>query len=91
MIAELLEREQAGTSFDTFYMLTKKMEVCQPTHEHRGQGSSNAYHNRYQRYPTSTGRVATLAEEELLLPDPEPLEQGVPELDIIEGLSLSMT
>ena len=32
-----------------------------------------------------------LAEEELLLPDPEPLDSGVPEPDIIEGLSLRMT
>ena len=37
------------------------------------------------------GQVAMLAEEELLLPDPEPLDSGVPELDIIEGLSLQMT
>ena len=34
------------------------------------------------------GQVATLAEEELLPPDPEPLDPGVPEPDIIEGLSL---
>ena len=32
-----------------------------------------------------------LAEEELLLPDPEPLEQGVLEPNMIEGLSLRMT
>ena len=36
------------------------------------------------------GRMVTLAEEELL-PDPEPLDQGVPEPDVIEGLSLRMT
>ena len=35
--------------------------------------------------------MATLAEEELLPPDPEPLDPGVPEPDIIEGLSLRMT
>ena len=32
-----------------------------------------------------------LTEEELLLPDPEPLDPGVPEPDIIESLSLRMT
>ena len=37
------------------------------------------------------GWVATLAEEDLLLPDPKPLDTGVPELDITEGLSLRMT
>ena len=37
------------------------------------------------------GWVAALAEEEMLPPDPEPLDPRVPELDIIEGLSLKMT
>ena len=37
------------------------------------------------------GWVATLAEEDLLLSDPEPLDPGVPEPDIIEGPSLRMT
>ena len=37
------------------------------------------------------GRVATLTKEELLPPDPKPLDPGVHELDIIEGLSLRMT
>ena len=32
-----------------------------------------------------------LAEEELLLPDPEPQDSEAPEPDIIEGLSLRMT
>ena len=40
---------------------------------------------------TPMGWVAMLAEEELFPPDPEPLDHGVPELDIIEGLSLRMT
>ena len=73
------------------YMLAKKMEACQPTCTHQGQGSSDTYWDRYRRYPTPTGRVTTLAEEELLPPDPEPLDQGVLELDMIEGLSLRMT
>ena len=72
-MVELPEREQAGASFDTLYTLVKKMEVHQPTCVHRGQGSSDAYQDRYRRYPTPTGWVATLAEEKLLLPDPEPL------------------
>ena len=37
------------------------------------------------------GWVATLTEEDLILPDAEPLDSGVPELGIIEGLSLRMT
>ena len=91
-MAELPEREQAGVSFDTLYTLAKKMEVRQPTHTHRGeQGSSNVYRDKYRRYPTPTGWVATLAEEELLPPDPEPLDPRALEPDIIKGLSLRMT
>ena len=91
-MAELPEREQASASFDTLYTLAKKMEVHQPTHKCRErQGSYNAYRDKYQRYPTPTGWVAMLAEEDLLLPDPEPLDSGVPEPDIIESLSLRMT
>ena len=43
MMAELLEREQAGTNFNILYMLAKKMEACQSTHTHWGQDSSDAY------------------------------------------------
>ena len=57
---------------------------------HRGQGSSDAYRDKYRRYPAPAGQVAMLVEEELFPPDPEPLDPGVPELDIIEGLSLRM-
>ena len=66
------------------------MEARQPSHMHRGQGSSDAYQDKYRRYPTPTGWVTMLGEE-LLLPDPEPLDPGLPEPDIIEGLSLRMT
>ena len=84
-MAELPKREQAGASFDTLYTLAKKIKVCQPSHSHRarGQGSSDTYQDKYRRYPTPAGQVATLAEEELLLPDPEPLDPEVPEPDII--------
>ena len=90
-MAELPEREQAGASFDTLYMLARKMEAHQPNCTHQGQGSYDSYWDRYQRYPAPAGRVTMLAKEELLLPDSEPLEQGVRESDVIEGLSLKMT
>ena len=73
-------------ALDTLYTLAKKMEACQPTHMHWGQGSSDAYRDRYRRYLTPAGRVATLTEEAHLLPDPEPLDLAVPEPDVIEGL-----
>ena len=87
-MVELPERKQASASFDTLYTLAKNMDVCQPTHTHQGQGSSDAYWNRYKRCPTSMG---TLAEEELLSPDPEPLDPRVLEPNMIEGLSLRIT
>ena len=91
-MAELPEREQASASFDMLYTLAKKMEACQPVHTHRReQGASCAYQNKYRRYPAPVVWVATLTEEDLLLPDPEPLNPEVPEPDIIEGLSLRMT
>ena len=71
-MVELTEREQVNTSFDTLYMLAKKMEARQPSCPHRsGPGSSEAYSNKYRRYPSSVGWIAMLEEEELLPPDPE--------------------
>ena len=91
-MVELPEREQAGASFDMLYTLAKKMEAYQPTLTCRGeQGSSNAHRDKYRRYPAPVGWVATLAEEDLLPSDPEPLDPWVPEPDNIEGLSLRMT
>ena len=71
-MTELPEREKVNMSFDTLYMLAKKMEVHQPSRSHRGRsGPSDAYRNKYRRYPALMGRVATLEDEELFLPDPE--------------------
>ena len=94
-MAELPESEQAGTSFDMLYMLTKKMEARQPSHPPRsGSGSSDAYRDKYRRYPAPVGWVATLVEEELLPPNPELPDSEASEAsepDVIEGLSLRMT
>ena len=91
-MVELPERKQAGASFDMLYTLAKKIKVHQPMRTCRGQqGPSDAYQDKYRRYPTPTGQVATLAEEDLLPPDPEPLDPGASELDIVEVLSLRMT
>ena len=51
-MAELPKREQVNMSFDTLCMLAKKLEVQQPLHSHRGgPGSSDAYRDKYRRYP----------------------------------------
>ena len=92
VMADLPEREQADTSFETLYTLARKMEASQPSRFQRATaGSVGAYKERYRRYPAPTGRVATLEDEDLFPPDPEVLEGEPSELDQLEGLSLCMT
>ena len=91
-MADLPEREQVNTSFDTLYTLAKKMEAWQPSHSDRsGSGSSYTYRDKYRRYPAPAGWVAMLEEEELLPPDPKSPDSEARELEQIEGLSLRMT
>ena len=91
-MADLPEREQVDTSFDTLYTLARKMEASQPSHFLRATvGSTDAYKERYRRYPTPRGRIAMLEDEDLFPPDPEVLEGEPPKLDQLEGLSLHMT
>ena len=48
-MAELPEREQVNTSFDTLFTLAKKLEAQQPSHSHRGgPGPSDAYRDKYR-------------------------------------------
>ena len=71
-MAELPEHEQVNTSFDMLYTLPKKLEARHPPHSHKGeQASSEAYWERFSRYPAPMGRVATPGEKELFPPDPE--------------------
>ena len=91
-MVELPKREQVNTSFDMLYMLAKKMEARQPSHPHKSwPGSSDAYRDKYQRYPAPVGWIAMLEEEKLLPPDPELPDSEAPKLDQIEGLSLRIT
>ena len=84
-MVDLPEHEQANTSFDTLYMLAKKLEGRQPPHSHKGgEGSSKAYRDRFRRYPMPVGRVTNLEEEELFPLDPETQDSELPELDQIE-------
>ena len=73
-VADLLEREQTPTTFDTLYTLARKMEVHQSNHNSRG-APSDGYRDRYQWYPTPVSRVATVGEGGDFLP-PDPEEQG---------------
>ena len=91
-MAEPPEREQVNISFDTMYTLAKKMEACQPSRSHRGgPGLSDAYRDKYRRYPMPMGRVATLEDKELFPPDPGVQDVEPPKFDQIERLSVRMT
>ena len=90
-MADLLEREQADTSFETLYHLAKKLEARHhPCNMTKGGSSTHDPHKGYKKYPTLVGCTATV-ESDLLLPDPDPVENAPPKLDHIEGLSLRMT
>ena len=90
-MADLPEREQADTSFDTLYHLAKKLEA---RHQLRGMtkvgSSTHDPHKGFKKYSTPVGHAATV-EPNLLPPDPDPVENDPPEPDYIEGLSLRMT
>ena len=75
-----------NTSFDTLNTLAKKLEVRQPLHSHKGvQEFSEAYRDRFRRYPAPVGRVAMLEEEELFTPDPETVDTPLLEFNHIVG------
>ena len=77
-MADLPEREQADTSFDTLYHLAKKLEVChQPHSTTKGGTLTHDPHKGYKKYSTPRGHAATV-EAELFPPDPEPVESAPP-------------
>ena len=49
-MAELPEREQGHPTFDTLYMLTKKLEVGQPASMRWYISSSEAYREKHWHY-----------------------------------------
>ena len=90
-MADLPEREQADTSFDTLYHLAKKLEVRHHLRNTTKVGSStHDPHRGFKKYSTPVGRAA-MVEPDLLPPDPDPVENAPPEPDYIEGLSMRMT
>ena len=80
-VADLLEREQTHTMFDTLYTLAKKMEVHQSNRSSRG-APSDGYRDRY--WPVGEGG-------DFLPPDPEKQEPEPPGDDPLDGLSTWMT
>ena len=92
-MADLPERQQADTSFDTLYHLAKKLEAQhQPRNATKMGSSTYDSHKGFKKYSTPVGRAA-MVEPDLLPPDPDPdpVENAPPKPDYIEGLSLRMT
>ena len=91
VMANLPEREQADTSFNTLYHLAKKLEVHhQPHGMTKGGTLTHDPHKGYKKYSTPVGCTATV-EADLFPPDPDLVECTPPKPDHIEGLSLRMT
>ena len=60
-MANLLEREQVDTSFDTLYHLAEKLEAChQPQNATKGETSTHDPYKGYKKYSTSVGHAATV-------------------------------
>ena len=90
-VADILEREQTRTMFDTLYTLARKMEAHQSNCNSR-EAPSDGYRDRYWQYPTLANRVATVGEGgNFLTPDPEEQEPEPPGDDPLDGLSTQMT
>ena len=89
-MAELPEREQACPSFDTLYMLAKKLEVGQPAHMHWYTSSSETYREKNWGYPVPVGQVATLEEEGSALIDPATGEDSESEVKAVGGLNVCL-
>ena len=87
-MADLPEREQTRTTFDTLYTLARKIEAHQSNHNSRGV-PSDGYRDRYQWYPTPVNRVGE--EGNFLPPNPEEQEPEPPGGDPSDGLSTRMT
>ena len=73
-MADLPEREQADTRFDTIYHLAKKLEACHQTHgTAKGGTLTHDPHKVYKKYSTFRGCAATV-EADLFALDPELVE-----------------
>ena len=84
-MAELPEREQAHSTFDTLYMLAKKLEVGQLARTCRYTTSSEAYRDKNWCYLMPVGRVAALEEEGSVLSDHVTREDSESKVEAVGG------
>ena len=85
-MADLPEREQEDTSFDTLYHLAKKLVAHHQLHSvAKGGTSTHDPHKGYKKYPYPGGCAATI-ESDLFPLDPELVESTPTRPDHIEEL-----
>ena len=89
-MAELPEREHACPTFDTLYMLAKKLEVGQPACVHRYTPSSKVYRDEHRCYITPTGRVAALEEEGSVLSNQVTGEDSESKVEAVGGINVCL-
>ena len=89
-MAELPEREQARPTFDTLYMLAKKLEVGQLAPTHRYTTSSEVYRDKHRHYLMPMGQVAALEEEGSALSDHVTGEDSESEVEAMGGLNVHL-
>ena len=89
-MAELPKREQACPTFDTLYMLAKKLEAGQLACTHQYTTSSEAYRNKHRCYLAPAGQVAALEEEVLALFDQVTGEDSESEVEAVGGLNMCL-
>ena len=89
-MAELPEREQAHPTFDTLYMLTKKLEAGQLVRMHQYTTGSKVYREKHRHYLMPTGWVTALEEEGLALSDQVTGEDSESEVEVVGGLNVRL-
>ena len=89
-MAELPEREQACPTFDTLYMLAKKLEGGQLACTCRYTTSSKAYRDKHRCYLTPMGWVAALEEEGSTLSDHVTGENSESKVEVVGGLNVHL-
>ena len=89
-MAELPKREQACPTFDTLYMLAKKLEAGQLACMRQYTTSSEAYREKHRCYLMLVGQVAALEEEGWALTDPVTWEDSESEVEAVGGLNMRL-
>ena len=89
-MAELPKREQARPTFDTLYMLAKKLEAEQPVRARRYTPSSEVYRDKQRHYIVLTGWVAVLEEEGSALPNQVTGKDSKSEVEAVGGINVCL-